>query len=284
MKYKGFAALWLLIFSLNAVAAVQHYGKALGHADWEVAGNALYCQLKLSIPRFGEVIFRQKHADTTHFILQQWEFNPTPTAAKVYTLPPVWKKQTGAVRIGTMPIHSGHTLAVADAELTAKLLKQLQLGKQPRIVYQTHAKDTIKVDVAAEGFMHGYQDYLKCVAKMLPFSFDEVKFSTVHFARDDRHLDRKDMNQLRRIAKYVKANKNIQTIKIDGYSDNVGRNGHNIYVSELRAKAVAEYFKGFGVDAKKLEVSWHGSKNPMADNRSHYGRDLNRRVSIELLY
>jgi outer membrane protein OmpA-like peptidoglycan-associated protein len=80
----------------------------------------------------------------------------------------------------------------------------------------------------------------------------------------------------------------IQTIKehpdakwrIEGYSDNVGSYDANKRVSLKRAQAVLNYLVEKGLNPSMFEVYAYGSDNPIADNKTDYGRALNRRVVI----
>jgi OmpA-OmpF porin, OOP family len=80
----------------------------------------------------------------------------------------------------------------------------------------------------------------------------------------------------------------IQTIKdhplsrwrIEGYSDNVGSYDANKRVSLKRAQAVLNYLVEKGLNPSRFEVYAYGPDNPVADNKTDYGRALNRRVVI----
>ena len=71
-------------------------------------------------------------------------------------------------------------------------------------------------------------------------------------------------------------------IKITGFTDSLGTTAYNQRLSELRAQAVAEYFKRMGVSHSRIEVIGLGEKNFKATNDTEYGRAQNRRVEISV--
>ena len=72
-------------------------------------------------------------------------------------------------------------------------------------------------------------------------------------------------------------------VQIAGYTDNTGNKATNNTLSFNRANAVANYLKLKGVNANRMLIEGHGSKNPIASNSTAKGRGKNRRVEITLV-
>lgn len=72
------------------------------------------------------------------------------------------------------------------------------------------------------------------------------------------------------------------TIAITGHSDSTGNEAWNRQLSLARARAVADYIAGRGISKERLAVAGAGSQFPLADNRTRYGRSLNRRIEIQM--
>lgn len=82
----------------------------------------------------------------------------------------------------------------------------------------------------------------------------------------------------------VKIMKEYPTAKfhIAGYTDSTGSDKINVPLSDNRANAVKVYLVEKGVDASRLTSKGYGSAEPIASNKTVKGRELNRRVEIQL--
>ena len=66
-----------------------------------------------------------------------------------------------------------------------------------------------------------------------------------------------------------------------GFADSTGEEEYNLALSERRAASVKDYLVNtFSVDANRIVTLWFGELNPVADNATDEGRQLNRRVEI----
>ncbi len=70
------------------------------------------------------------------------------------------------------------------------------------------------------------------------------------------------------------------TIRVVGHTDTTGSDAINNPLSYNRAQSVANYLQNRGVAANRMSVSGQGSRQPIADNNTDYGRAQNRRVEI----
>jgi outer membrane protein OmpA-like peptidoglycan-associated protein len=73
-------------------------------------------------------------------------------------------------------------------------------------------------------------------------------------------------------------------VDITGYTDNVpdGYPGGNLGLSLARAREVASYFGIAGLSGDRMTTAGDGAADPVGDNASAQGRQLNRRVVISL--
>lgn len=75
---------------------------------------------------------------------------------------------------------------------------------------------------------------------------------------------------------------NKNGIDIVGYTDSTGSAQLNQDLSNRRARSVAAYLEGTGVQASRISSYGAGSSQPIASNDTASGRALNRRVEINL--
>jgi outer membrane protein OmpA-like peptidoglycan-associated protein len=69
-------------------------------------------------------------------------------------------------------------------------------------------------------------------------------------------------------------------IRIEGHTDNTGSARTNEQLSQKRAEAVKAYVVQRGVDPRRIQTMGYGPSKPIGDNRTEFGRSLNRRTEI----
>ncbi len=69
-------------------------------------------------------------------------------------------------------------------------------------------------------------------------------------------------------------------VRIEGHTDNVGRDGVNTTLSQRRAEAVRTALIRRGVEADRLVAEGFGAARPVAANDNEAGRARNRRIEI----
>ena len=114
--------------------------------------------------------------------------------------------------------------------------------------------------------------------KAVKVTFD----SAILFATNKADLNLVSKNELARFSTVLKNNADCH-VDIYGHTDSTGNDGINIPLSNNRAQSVATYLKQCGVSAQQLQnIVGKGSAEPVADNGTAQGRQLNRRVEIYL--
>ena len=78
-------------------------------------------------------------------------------------------------------------------------------------------------------------------------------------------------------------NKYYQTnIRLEGHTDNTGSEAYNLKLSEERSNAVKNALIARGVSATRITAIGFGLSQPIADNNTEAGRQLNRRVTVRI--
>lgn len=72
-------------------------------------------------------------------------------------------------------------------------------------------------------------------------------------------------------------------IEISGHTDDIGSDVSNQQLSENRAMAVVNYLTQKGISTSKLVYKGYGASQPVADNKSDAGRQLNRRTEFKII-
>ena len=69
-------------------------------------------------------------------------------------------------------------------------------------------------------------------------------------------------------------------LTIEGHTDAVGSDEHNLSLSQQRADSVKAFLVSGGVDEGRLKTAGFGESQPVADNDTELGRAQNRRVEL----
>jgi outer membrane protein OmpA-like peptidoglycan-associated protein len=121
-----------------------------------------------------------------------------------------------------------------------------------------------------------------CIANLLPYSFEDISFTILHYDRNSDQLNKSSRNRLSQIADYVRYNQDIDLVLVATYTDSADSKGISQNLSERRAESLREYFKSLGLPEDRIQVQGYGKRRPIADNNSPIGKDKNRRVVISL--
>jgi outer membrane protein OmpA-like peptidoglycan-associated protein len=100
----------------------------------------------------------------------------------------------------------------------------------------------------------------------------------IQFAPGSAKIDATSGALLDQLAREVKACPG--NIRIEGYTDTVGRGRLNRRLSEARAAAVRQALITRGVAARRLTAKGYGARRPIADNTTEAGRARNRRIEF----
>jgi putative exosortase-associated protein (TIGR04073 family) len=71
-------------------------------------------------------------------------------------------------------------------------------------------------------------------------------------------------------------------LQVFGYADATGTDAYNLTLSAARAQAVRRAMVEAGIERERIDSVGYGSTSPIASNETDAGRQLNRRVEIEI--
>jgi outer membrane protein OmpA-like peptidoglycan-associated protein len=71
-------------------------------------------------------------------------------------------------------------------------------------------------------------------------------------------------------------------VLIVGHTDNVGSDDYNMGLSLRRAQSAKTYLMGRGIPGERIRIEGRGELEPVSDNSTEAGRQLNRRVEIAI--
>jgi OOP family OmpA-OmpF porin len=107
-----------------------------------------------------------------------------------------------------------------------------------------------------------------------------LKVGDVNFDFNQDNVSSQYGADLQALGNFLKKNPNAYALLV-GYTDSIGPEEYNLYLSNRRASSVGAYLmNNHGVSADQIVVNWYGEANPVAGNDTDGGRAQNRRVEV----
>ncbi|WP_051310652.1 flagellar protein MotY [Zooshikella ganghwensis] len=273
----------LMFFGVYPVSAII-YQAPVDRSEWRMEGSIFECNLYHPIPEFGEAIFRRRAGERVGFRLLSWQSPIQKGKAMLVASLPSWRHDRSAQVMGEIQVDPGKEAIFMTGPLPSWMLNQLKQGMAPafeRMAWYSD-KETITVALSNVNFQKVYKDYLGCLSKLLPVNFDQIRRSFVLFDSGKTTLNEQAKEKLNNIAIYVKADQEVQSIYIDGHTDDIGRRLDNRELSKQRAESVEKYLITRGVKSDIMKVRFHGERYPIVKNNSSKDRARNRRATVRL--
>lgn len=107
-------------------------------------------------------------------------------------------------------------------------------------------------------------------------------FEPIYFDYDKADIRPEYEAFLKRIVYVINSHTDLR-VKVTGNTDADGSDEYNVELSERRAKAIIEFFVNAGLKRDRIVIDFKGEKNPIGDNKSAEGKQLNRRVDFEFI-
>lgn len=143
--------------------------------------------------------------------------------------------------------------------------------------------------IPIEAFMDNPQYLSGALFTVKTTSYERLTPTTqvVGVVADDMLFDfdssaiRSEYNEkLDKLGDYLKSNPDAYVVA-GGFTDSAGDEEYNLALSERRASSVKSYLvSNFGIDEDRVVTLWFGKDNPVGDNATSEGRQLNRRVEL----
>lgn len=286
------AILFGLVMTVSAQADFgsnhRSYEAPLDTAKWTLNGSRIQCSLMQDIPHYGMATFTSgaSRRANMNFDLSLRRYNPTKVSqANLSSEPPLWKHNQAREELGSITLFPGETPVNIKNRNAWSLLTQLEKGMFPTFAYDSWLENNeqISVSLSAVNFQPVYDEFLDCVANLLPYSFDDISETFVYFDFNRSDFTRETREALARIGAWLAVDKTMELVLLAGHTDSKGDLRYNLKLGKRRANAVKKFFTDAGIAANKIKTQSFADLQPQSSNATPEGRAKNRRVMIKMV-
>ncbi|PXF28825.1 hypothetical protein WH50_24335 [Pokkaliibacter plantistimulans] len=260
------------------------FAAGMENTKWNIEASPFTCKLSQDIPAFGKAIFEHEAGEPVLFYLEARQRDMLRGNAELLAESPSWRPGDANLPIARVNLDQGEDRVMVASKDAEVMLAALYQGKFPTFNSPKWlgSPSSLKVQVSSVNFQKAYDDYQTCVAGLLPVNFRQIARTAVLFNSAGTDLSDEAKERLELISRYVKVDKSVVSIYIDGHTDSQGRRLQNRDLSKRRAQAVTDFLEKKGVPNSMIVTRFHGERYPVVDNKTPEHRARNRRVTIRL--
>lgn len=111
---------------------------------------------------------------------------------------------------------------------------------------------------------------------------ERIVLENVLFELDKAELKPEGRSKAEKAAGYLKEYR-ADRVVLEGHACALGTEEHNLDLGMRRADTVKRYLVEAGIEPARIRTISYGESQPIADNSTEDGRELNRRVVIEIV-
>ena len=275
-----------LLCAFSSNAAMRQYSAPVASSDWLLDKQSrLQCELSHSVPGYGKATFTSVASKQLNmeFEMQMSLLPKKAGIAAVYSVPPKWMPGHQSREIADMKLRKQYDGDLPE-EAAWTMLSELEKGYWPTIYYQDwyNPNDKVAVGLNASNFAPVYQEFVSCVANLLPYSFDDISYTVLSYEKNSTELSKYSKRRLQMIGDYLREDNELELVLLDGYTDSYGGSWNNQQLSVKRANEVKNFLTDLGVGEDRIAITGHGEKRHIAPNTTSQSRATNRRVVVRM--
>ena len=270
-----------------ANAFEMHYVAKPEQSTWTLATDTpLECRLIHTIPNFGDAEFSSHAGKKINLDFELKMLRPMGETRDVslVSLPPAWRPGESADRLTTLKFFKQFD-GYVGGQTAWTMLSELEKGRYPTFSYNEWQSSDKRIEIGLSSvlFQQPYNAFNACISKLLPYGFEDISFTILHYDQGDSiELNKASQKRLAQIAEYIRYNKDIDLVLVATYTDSMDTKDVSQDLSEKRAESLRKYFESLGLAQDRIQVEGYGKRRPVADNASPIGKQKNRRVVISL--
>ncbi len=161
-----------------------------------------------------------------------------------------------------------------DNKQTGTTATKLNLGKHTVTVKDANGcSETLSIETTQRAM----PELTKAIA-----DGQTIRMKLLNFDTDKSELKSESLSMLDELYDFLSENPKV-AIEVGGHTNNLPTDEFADKLSTARAKSVADYLTGKGIDAARVLYKGYGKRLPVASNLNPEGRKTNQRVEIKIL-
>ncbi len=128
----------------------------------------------------------------------------------------------------------------------------------------------------------GYKEVVKVIELKKLKAGKTIVLNNVFYDFDRSTLRPESSTELDALARLLRANPTLR-VELGSHTDSKGSDAYNLTLSAERAKSVVDHLIAQGIAADRLVAKGYGESQPVGDNETESGRQLNRRTEFKIL-
>ncbi|SFM61905.1 Outer membrane protein OmpA [Ectothiorhodospira mobilis] len=251
----------LLGLAAGPLGAVE-YAAQLSEGGWSFRHDGEVCELRQSIPRYGEVRFSAERDRDLQLEVRPVHPLAAPGKGRMAMHPPVWRHDLSRRDLGVVPLLAGEVLTVLGRERALEVFYALETGHEVRLEHVGSAGEPVRVTLSPAGFRQVLADFRPCLDRPARLDFPVIRHWRVQFDFDEDRLRETARPTLERVLQRLRENPRTRLV-LGGHADPQGERDYNRELSRGRAQSVRDWLAQRGIDPGRMEVRAFGESWPL---------------------
>ncbi len=266
----------------------RRYLTPMEQSKWTLTTDSpVLCQIEHEIPRFGKAVFYQHSGRALGLKLVSNHHYKKDLAVAFRSASASWHPTRNQAMLGDSVTTGGNNPLLDITDNSARhAYFELQQGYQPSLFFidEEDGSNAVSVVLSTVRFRDVEADFGRCLTRLHPRNFNDVKTARVHFDFDEEfpRVEEEEKALAEQLA-YLEADPSVKRLVISGHADFKGSECYNDTLSARRAWYIYDYLVQSGIEPSMLEVKFYGETRPIDEGRGDEARARNRRVTVELV-
>ncbi|MGN1392747.1 MAG: OmpA family protein [Succinivibrionaceae bacterium] len=285
LKIKTIVAVGVIFLTTDA-ATVTFVSQTPAKELWKNESSKVECSLSQRVKNWGNIEFvvgagKDKRLELFLSPLRTFSI---PTMLNINAESPYWKPGVKDKAIASIALYKNFDGYTRD-DRAWNILGHLGKGYATTFIYKDpmyYQNEEIKVYLNPQFFIPAYDKFLECMQNLLPFGYDDIKYSVIHFRNKSENLTEYSKMRLNQITDYLLSSNMDSEISVTVHTDSYGDEKTNKEITDIQANVVKRYFMDKGIKPTKIHIYSYGESDQATVNKTENKRKVNRRVYIEI--